>query len=254
MTTCTNSQSCQQETAPGMYLCRDCVKVLSRLIGEAETLLVLAGHAISKQGANQAAGGSTAAVSSAPMNLDAMTWRDAVARCLDTNGLADARRDPDRRAWDAARSGNAGYVIADLDYKVGRLTRIVDLPVERRRLAACGVEGCTGSYLYTDGASIATCTMCRATMDIHTYRAWQLDQATGTPLPLAKLCRVLAKAGVGVNPNTAKSWARRGQLSPASTDSKGRALYTANQVLSLAGAAAWHAAPNTCARTSLHLK
>jgi hypothetical protein len=124
------------------------------------------------------------------MNLDAMTWRDAVARCLDVNGLADARQDPDRRAWDAARSGNAGYVIADLDYKVGRLTRIVDLPVERRRLAACGVEGCTGSYLYTDGASIATCTMCRATMDIHTYRAWQLNQATGTPLPLARIPQI----------------------------------------------------------------
>jgi hypothetical protein len=171
------------------------------------------------------------------MNLDAMTWRDAVARCLDVNGLADARQDPDRRAWDAARSGNAGYVIADLDYKVGRLTRIVDLPVERRRLAACGVEGCTGSYLYTDGASIATCTMCRATMDIHTYRAWQLNQATGTPLPLARLCRVLSKAGVRVNPATARKWVERGKLAPDSMDSKGRALYTADQVLNLASAA-----------------
>lgn len=238
MTVCTNTQECQRDTPPGLYLCTECVKALSTLIGEAETLLVLSGHAISKQGSNRAAGGSTAAVSSAPMNLDAMTWRDAVSRCLDVNGLADVRRDPIRRAWDVARSGYAGYVIADLRYKVDRLSRIVDLPVERRRLAACGVDGCTGSYLYVDGATVATCTECRATMDIRTYREWQLTQATGTPLPLAKLCRVLSRAGVGVNPSTARKWVERGKLAPDSVDGKGRALYTADQVLSLAGAAA----------------
>lgn len=236
MTACTNAQECQQETAPGMYLCRDCVRKLSGLIGEAETLLSLAPHVIAKQGCNRSAGGSSAAVSSAPMNLDAMTWRDAVARCLDVNGLADARRDPDRRAWDAAKSGNAGYVVADLTDKVWRLRRIIDLPVERRRLAACGVDGCTGSYLYVQGASVATCQACKATMDIREYREWQLSQATGTPLPLAKLCRALTLGGLTVKPSTARSWVRRGQLQPDSVDGKGRALYTANQVLTLAAA------------------
>lgn len=236
MTACTNTQACQQETAPGMYLCRDCVKRLSGLIGEAETLLTLAPDVIAKQGCNRSAGGSTAAVSSAPINLDALTWRDALQRVLTVNNLDDASQDPDRRAWDAARSGNAGYVVADLKDKVWRLRRIVDLPVERRRLAACGVEGCTGSYLYVQGASVATCTACKATMDIRTYREWQLTQATGTPLPLAKLCRALALGGLTVKPSTARSWVRRGQLVPDSVDGKGRALYTANQVLDLAAA------------------
>ncbi|WP_291280022.1 hypothetical protein [Galactobacter sp.] len=234
MTTCTNTQACQQETAPGMYLCRDCVRCLSRLIGEAETLLTLAPDVIAKQGCNRSAGGSTAAVSSAPINLDALTWRDALARVLRVNHLDDQRQDPDRRAWQAARSGNAGYVIADLQDKVWRLRRLVDLPVERRRLAACGVEGCAGSYLYVQGATVATCQACKATMDVREYREWQLTQATGTPLPLAKLCRVLAKAGVGVKPATARKWVQRGRLEPDSVDGKGRALYTANQVLNLA--------------------
>jgi hypothetical protein len=237
MTTCTNTQACQQETAPGMYLCRDCVRCLSRLIGEAETLLTLAPHAIAKQGSNRSAGGSSSAVSSAPINLDAVTWRDALARVLTVNNLDDARQDPDRRAWGAARSGNAGYVLADLDDKVWRLRRIVDLPVERRRLAACGVDGCTGSYLYTDGATVATCSLCKATMDIREYRVWQLSTATAKPLPLAKLCRALTAGGVRVNPSTARKWVQRGRLEPDSTDGKGRALYTANQVLPLVGAA-----------------
>lgn len=237
MSACTATE-CVVETAPGMYLCKACVKELAGLLGEAEALLALAGHAVSKQGTNRNAGGSTAAVSSAPLNLDAVRWRDNLARALAVYGLDDASVDPVRRAWAAARSGNAGHTLADLDYKVWRLRRIVDLPVERRRLAACGVDGCHGSYLYTDGDKEATCSNrdCRATMDIRQYRVWQLSTARAKPLPLAKLCQALTAGGIRVNPNTAKSWVRRGQLDSAGVDGKGTALYTANQVIPLVGA------------------
>lgn len=236
MTTCTATE-CEVECAPGMYLCRACVKELSGLIGQAETLLDLAGHAIMKLGCNRSAGGSSSAVSSAPLNLDAVHWRDALAKLMEVNGLDDTRRDPDRRAWDAAKSGNAGYVVADLDYKVGRLARIIDLPVERRRLGKCTVEHCPGYWWFSKGQIEGTCDTCKSTMSVVDWVKYRIEHdAPDHPARLHKVYTALGALGVTiVNYNTMKSWARRQVIEPVGQDTHGHDLYTMNQILDRIG-------------------
>jgi hypothetical protein len=148
---------------------------------------------------------------------------------------------------------------AEIDWCAGRLRSLVNGPPERRYLGPCGAvqpcaglepddwpEGdcgnhaahashdrnpCEGDIYAPRGGSTGRCRTCGATVSAADREAWLDGEVRAHAFRAAQIGEAY-----GVNVNTIRSWALRGQLTEHGRDRDNKPLYNVGDVLDLAAA------------------
>jgi len=152
-----------------------------------------------------------------------------------------------RHATDAQGQPYAVAAFAEIAHCAGRLRGLVNGPSEQKYLGPCGAEvlapvpgeefrmaqldTCDGDIYGARGASRGRCRTCGAEVAQDDRQAW-LD---GEVRAHAFRAYEIAQA-YGVNVNTIRSWATRGQLAEHGRDRDDKPLYNVGDVLDLAAA------------------
>jgi hypothetical protein len=144
---------------------------------------------------------------------------------------------------------------AEIDQCARRLRGLVEGRGEQKYLGPCGAEVewapgtmvvtaiCEGDIYAPRGGSVGRCRTCKAEVAAADREAW-LD---GEVRAHAFRATEIGKA-YGVNINTIRSWAQRGQLTEHGRDRDNRPLYNVGDVLDLAAADAARRAENQAKR------
>jgi hypothetical protein len=116
-------------------------------------------------------------------------------------------------------------------------------PVAQRYLGPCGAEStfdlqglavtavCDGDVYAREGASVGRCRTCKAEVSTWERQAWLDGLVRSQAFRAAEIAQAY-----GVNVNTIRSWATRGQLLEHGRDREERPLYNVGEVLDLAAA------------------
>jgi hypothetical protein len=111
--------------------------------------------------------------------------------------------------------GPCGAAIVDFDFTTDRST----------------VDTCDGDIYAREGAQSGACRTCGARVGVADRRAWLDSEVRQHAFRASQIAEAY-----GVNVNTIRSWAARGQLVPHGRDSDDRPLFNVGDVLDLAAA------------------
>lgn len=153
-----------------------------------------------------------------------------------------------RHATDDQGGAYAVHAFAEIEACASRLRGLVEGPRERVYLGPCGAlifeakimsDGhpsavgfaCDGDIYATRGGSVGRCRTCEATVAADNRRAWLDGEVRAHAFRAVEIGKAY-----GVNVNTIRSWAARGQLVAHGEDRDQRPLYNVGEVLDLAAA------------------
>jgi hypothetical protein len=137
----------------------------------------------------------------------------------------------------------ADEFMADIDACWRVVRSLATGPASQRYLGPCGAfqvddtesgyEGpaCPGDIYAREGAQHGACRTCGATVGVDDRRAWLDAEVRSHAFRAVEIAQAY-----GVNVNTIRSWASRGQLVPHGHDSDERPLFNVGDVLDLAAA------------------
>jgi hypothetical protein len=137
--------------------------------------------------------------------------------------------------------------MADVEACARIVAGIARGPASQRYLGPCGAQQppteygiaqgfsdggcCVGDIYAREGAQRGACRTCGATVGVEDRRAWLDAEVRSHAFRAVEIAQAY-----GVNANTIRSWAARGQLVPHGHDSDGRPLFNVGDVLDLAAA------------------
>ncbi len=252
-----NCQYCQGQTAPGIYLCKLCIRRLEDVLTQIEDALEVADDTIAKQdrmGSGGVSGGSAEAP--APINLDTMEkrrelWGEVVSysrMVLEEDDSDDLHEVPPltylRISMDLiAHQPFAGELLDTLEGAAQKLWRAVDCRPDVIALGQCGAvhEGvpCPGvlraRVLHKDPDSgkrtteqFVRCRVCGATHDAVKIQQERITEAWDQYDTLASVVKALRYHGYKINLKSAQRWASEGEL--VGMYRNGVAVYSPGQV------------------------
>lgn len=118
---------------------------------------------------------------------------------------------------------DAGNLYLELRRLERRVISAADIPLSKRPLGECGaldldddgnVIRCTGTIEGHETATTGRCKECHREHDTTDRIRERITQAWHVRAPLRQIVNALKEAGYPLSYNTAKSWARRGKLTP----------------------------------------
>jgi hypothetical protein len=134
--------------------------------------------------------------------------------------------------------------MADVEACARIVAGIARGPASQRYLGPCGVlcepwtdengkprTDCPGDIYAREGAQHGACRTCGATVGVEDRRAWLDAEVRSHAFRAVEIAQAY-----GVNVNTIRSWAARGQLVPHGHDADDRPLFNVGDVLDLAAA------------------
>lgn len=133
------------------------------------------------------------------------------------------------------RHPDAADLHADITSAVDDAWRVIDRAPDRWFAGPCSVENCPGFVFGDPEAEDGSCTLCGATYNMVTRRAFLLEAARRYVLTAAELSRAMpVLLGITVSRKTITTWANRGELPVADHDDRrGWPLYRMGDVEAL---------------------
>jgi hypothetical protein len=261
MTDCTNPSCAPYPAGEGAFVCKNCLQVLRRDLGDIPALIDDLHTTLTRQDVLGASSGRRASETSLP-------WKETASEALWVliNTVMSAVREfhdagvpfPDApiagARWLLANTGRVaasregGRVVDEIGAAVARAYEVIDRPPDLLLAGQCGHEldggGVCEEYLYAHpDATRIKCRACGHQHAVEERRAWMVNAAAEMQLP-AVTCLAWVKVlmGKAIPRGTFDSWVHKhGTLAPVARDHVGNPLYRFGDVRDRA--ADWVARP-----------
>lgn len=232
--------SCGHNIPASLYQCNQCHTRLCDLLDRVPDTLDTAQDTLSNMSVAPRVGSAGTNPPSAPVNLDMSDKLGKyIKRLVELAVWVNNTEEPDRLHIFTTPETAGQYLrrmantmrqrdyVGDLHQELRALERQVlataDRQQAKRPLGECGAlhldeEGniikCAGVVYGHETATTGRCKACKREHDLTDRITSRLAEATNYRAPLLQIVNVLNVAGFPLNYNTAKSWLRRGKISP----------------------------------------